>query len=215
MPPTIAEELNLRTTGYRRIAGLDEVGRGCWAGPVVAAAVVLTESVLDKPELLAGVDDSKALSARQREQLYVRILAFADGWGVGAVPASVVDTHGILMATRLAMQIALLRLPRGSVGASGHHIELLEYRAPRGVRGDARTFNPGNAHIAFMVEDLDAAYADLKAKGVRFKSAPVGITHGRNRGAKAVYFLDPDDITLELIQPAQRPVADAHGRRPD
>ena len=68
MPPTIAEELNLRTTGYRRIAGLDEVGRGCWAGPVVAAAVVLTDDVLEKPELLAGVDDSKALTARQREQ---------------------------------------------------------------------------------------------------------------------------------------------------
>ena len=114
------------------------------------------------------------------------------------------------------LRIALLRLPRGGVGASGHHIELLEYRAPRGVRGDARTFNPGNAHVAFMVEDLDAAYADLTAKGVRFKSAPVEITHGRNRGAKAVYLLDPDDITLELVQPAPRPVVTAQaGRRAD
>ena len=115
------------------------------------------------------------------------------------------------------LRIALLRLPRGGgVGASGHHIELLEYRAPRGVRGDAGTFNPGNAHVAFMVEDLEAAYADLKAKGVRFKSAPVEITHGRNRGAKAVYLLDPDDITLELVQPAPRPVVEAPaGRRAD
>jgi lactoylglutathione lyase len=55
-----------------------------------------------------------------------------------------------------------------------------------------------------MVDDLDATYADLKAKGVRFKSAPVDITHGRNAGAKGVYFFDPDDITLELIQPAPR-----------
>jgi catechol 2,3-dioxygenase-like lactoylglutathione lyase family enzyme len=100
------------------------------------------------------------------------------------------------------LRIALLRLPRGSAGASGHHIELLEYRVPRGTRGDARTFNPGNAHVAFMVEDLDAAYAELAARGVRFKSAPVEITHGRNKGAKAVYLLDPDDVTLELIQPA-------------
>ena len=51
---------------------------------------------------------------------------------------------------------------------------------------------------------VDATYADLKAKGVRFKSAPVDITHGRNAGAKGVYFFDPDDITLELIQPARR-----------
>jgi ribonuclease HII len=112
MPPTIAEELSLWSTGYRRIAGLDEVGRGCWAGPVVAAAVVLPEAVLVAPELLAGVDDSKALTARQRERLCERILALADGCGLGVVPANVVDTHGILAATRLAMQVALLRLTR-------------------------------------------------------------------------------------------------------
>ena len=103
------------------------------------------------------------------------------------------------------LRIALLRLPAGPDGGSGHHIELLEYRRPRGTRGDANTFNPGNGHVAFMVENLDATYAELKAKGVRFKSAPVDITHGRNTGAKAVYFFDPDDITLEMIQPAPRP----------
>jgi catechol 2,3-dioxygenase-like lactoylglutathione lyase family enzyme len=103
------------------------------------------------------------------------------------------------------LRIALLRVPGADGGRSGHHIELLEYRTPRGVRADARTCNPGNAHVAFMVDDLDAAYAVMKAKGVRFKSAPVEITHGRNKGAKAVYLLDPDDVTLELVQPAPRP----------
>lgn len=103
------------------------------------------------------------------------------------------------------LRIALLRLPQGGAGVPGHHLELLEYRQPRGARGDANTYNPGNAHVAFMVEDLDAIYAELRAKGVRFKSAPVEITHGRNKGAKAVYLFDPDDITLELVQPAPRP----------
>ena len=102
------------------------------------------------------------------------------------------------------LRIALLRLP-GGAAPSGHHLELLEYRSPRGVRGDARTCNPGNAHVAFMVEDLDRAHAELCAKGVRFKSAPVEVDYGRNKGAKVVYFLDPDDITLELVQPARRP----------
>ena len=101
------------------------------------------------------------------------------------------------------LRIALLRLPAPD-GAPGHHIELLEYRRPRGSRGDANTYIPGNGHVAFMVENLDALYAELCAKGVRFKSAPVDITHGRNAGAKAVYFFDPDDITLEMIQPARR-----------
>jgi catechol 2,3-dioxygenase-like lactoylglutathione lyase family enzyme len=99
------------------------------------------------------------------------------------------------------LRIALLRLPQRGDGP-GHHVELLEYRRPRGARGDAHTYNPGNAHIAFMVDDLDATYAELAAKGVRFKSAPVEITHGRNTGARAVYLFDPDDITLEMIQPA-------------
>jgi catechol 2,3-dioxygenase-like lactoylglutathione lyase family enzyme len=103
------------------------------------------------------------------------------------------------------LRIALLRLPEAGTGRSGHHVELLEYRRPRGTRGDAGTYNPGNVHIAFMVDDLDRTYAELKAKGVRFKSAPVEITHGRNTGGKAVYFFDPDDITLELIQPPPRP----------
>ena len=102
------------------------------------------------------------------------------------------------------LRIALLRLPGAGDGGPGHHIELLEYRRPRGARGDANTFNPGNGHVAFMVTDIEATYADLKARGVRFKSAPVPITHGRNAGAKGVYFFDPDDITLELIQPPPR-----------
>ncbi len=101
------------------------------------------------------------------------------------------------------LRIALLRLP-GATPRSGHQLELLEYRVPRGERGDARTCNPGNGHMAFLVEDMDAAYAELRDKGVRFKSAPVDVDHGRNRGGKAVYFLDPDDITLELIQPPSR-----------
>jgi catechol 2,3-dioxygenase-like lactoylglutathione lyase family enzyme len=103
------------------------------------------------------------------------------------------------------LRIALLRLPQAGEGAPGHHIELLEYRRPRGQRGDVNTYNPGNGHVAFMVADIDTTYAELSAKGVRFKSAPVPITHGRNAGAKGVYLFDPDDITLEMIQPAPRP----------
>ena len=78
MPPTVEEELKLLRAGHHIIAGVDEVGRGCWAGPVVAAAVVLPQAVLEQPELLAGVDDSKVLAAPQRERLAERILALAD-----------------------------------------------------------------------------------------------------------------------------------------
>jgi catechol 2,3-dioxygenase-like lactoylglutathione lyase family enzyme len=105
------------------------------------------------------------------------------------------------------LRIALLRVPAMDGGVSGHHIELLEYRQPRGTRGDANTNNPGNAHVAFAVTDIDTMYRELSARGVRFKSPPVDITHGRNQGGKAVYLRDPDDITLEFIQQAPRVAA--------
>lgn len=111
MPPTTIEEQALFDAGCRSIAGVDEAGRGCWAGPVVAAAVVLPPPVLEAPELLDGVDDSKALSRNARNELFDRITTIAAGWGVGVVPAHIIDTHGILEATRLAMQVAVLRLP--------------------------------------------------------------------------------------------------------
>ena len=111
MPPTVFEELNLCAAGYRTIAGIDEAGRGCWAGPVVAAAVVLPDTVLAQPDLLRGVDDSKTLSSQQRETLFTRITALAVSYAVGIVPAHVIDTHGILSATRVAMQVAILTLP--------------------------------------------------------------------------------------------------------
>lgn len=109
--PTLDLEQRLCAQGYRTIAGLDEAGRGCWAGPVVAAAVVLDAGVLSQPALLDGVNDSKQLSAARREALAQTICAHAAGIGVGIVPAELIDCYGIVPATRLAMELAILHLP--------------------------------------------------------------------------------------------------------
>lgn len=87
------------------------------------------------------------------------------------------------------------------IPGSDHHIELFEYVKPRGVPADVRTNNPGSSHLAFYVADLRSAYEELKAKGVRFRSAPVVIDAGANKGGCAVYLHDPDGITVELFQP--------------
>lgn len=84
---------------------------------------------------------------------------------------------------------------------SGHLLELIEYVNPRGEPTDTATNRPGSAHLAFQVDDLPAEYERLKALGVRFKSEPVRITAGPNEGGWTVYFLDPDHITLEMVQP--------------
>jgi catechol 2,3-dioxygenase-like lactoylglutathione lyase family enzyme len=82
-------------------------------------------------------------------------------------------------------------------------LELIEYVNPRGEPTDTTTNRPGSAHLAFQVDDLWAEYNRMKALGVRFKSEPVRIAAGPNEGGWTIYFLDPDDITLEMVQPRQ------------
>ncbi len=91
-----------------RIAGVDEVGRGCLAGVVVAAAVILNP---ERP--IAGLADSKKLSARQREGLAVRIRECAIAWAVGQASVAEIDQLNILHAALLAMQRALHGLAPG------------------------------------------------------------------------------------------------------
>jgi ribonuclease HII len=113
--PTCEEEQALIRAGYRLIAGLDEVGRGAWAGPVVAAAVILPVEALAAETvgqpLLGGVRDSKTLTPQQREQLWPLIYEAAIAIGVGIVPASVIDAIGIAPASFMAMRRALSAMP--------------------------------------------------------------------------------------------------------
>lgn len=153
MAPTVEEELKLRAAGYRCIAGLDEAGRGCWAGPVVAAAVVLPDAVLDTPALLAGVDDSKALRPAQRDHQYARVTQVAVAYAVGIVPAHIIDSHGILVATRLAMQVALLSLPLLADALLIDAVELRGWPCSQRsfIRGDARCLSIAAASIIAKV----------------------------------------------------------------
>jgi ribonuclease HII len=95
-------EKNARAQGHRLIVGIDEVGRGPLAGPVVAAAVILPE----KFQLL-GVDDSKKLSAKKRDELYNEIQNQAISIGIGMVDHNQIDDINIYQAAKLAMSIAL------------------------------------------------------------------------------------------------------------
>lgn len=91
--------------GYHYIAGVDEVGRGCLFGDVIAAAVIMPEGVI-----IEGVNDSKKLSEKKREQLYDQIMEQALAVGVGYVDAATIDEINIKQAARLAMKIALQQL---------------------------------------------------------------------------------------------------------
>jgi ribonuclease HII len=95
----------LRRVGFVHVAGCDEVGRGCLAGPVVAAAVVLHPD-----RHIAGVSDSKAVQAPERERLYEQILRHAIAWAVAGAEPAEIDRINIHQASLRAMQRAVLAL---------------------------------------------------------------------------------------------------------
>jgi len=106
--PSFIEEERLWQQGYRFVAGIDEVGRGPLAGPVVAAAVILSPE--SRLSWLLQVRDSKRLAPRKREFLSSCIQREALAVGVGVVPPETIDACGIVAATRLAMRLAVEKL---------------------------------------------------------------------------------------------------------
>ena len=101
------------------------------------------------------------------------------------------------------LEIALLTHKGRPFEMTGFMIELIEYIRPKCDPTDTSTCRPGSTHLCFLVEDLRAEYEHMTALGVEFVSPPNEVTYGVNKGALAVYFKGPDNIRLEMIQPAQ------------
>lgn len=133
--------------GRGPVAGLDEAGRGPWAGPVVAAAVILNPD-----NIPAGIADSKALDAEAREALYPRILAAAEV-GVGIADVGRIDRDNILNATMWAMAEAVRALPRrpGFALVDGNRAPFLTCEVRTIVKGDARCLSIAAASIVAKV----------------------------------------------------------------
>lgn len=115
------------------IAGIDEVGRGCIIGPVIAAAVIL-----DPERPIHGLTDSKKLSAKKRQQLAAEIQSSALAWAIGRAEASEIDTINILQASLLAMQRAVSQLqPQPNLArVDGNRLPLLPCPGEAIVQGD-------------------------------------------------------------------------------
>lgn len=111
------------------------------------------------------------------------------------------------------LDVAMLKVPNAFAGPSNHHLELVEYLHPRGEKTDVSTNRPGAPHLAFVTDDIHRDFERMKSAGVRFKAvAPIAISAGINAGGYTIYFLDPDDITLEMVQPpVDRPWGSVNG----
>ena len=142
------------------MAGVDEAGRGPLAGPVVAAAVIL-----DERDPIAGLADSKVLSALRRELLFDQIRARALCWSIASASVQEIDCLNILQATMLAMRRAVqgLRLRPVKVVVDGNRVPVLDVLAEAIVKGDASIPSISAASILAKVHrDRWCAQLDLR-----------------------------------------------------
>ena len=149
-------ERSLRVSGAKYVAGVDEVGRGPLAGPVVTACVILPEDF----DVL-GVDDSKKLSEKKREALYDVILEKAVAWGIGRADNHLIDEINILEATKVAMKEAVEKADRMLCEKTGEGISHILFDAmtikdietPQTslIKGDAKSLSIAAASILAKV----------------------------------------------------------------
>ncbi len=134
--PTNQLEKEYQVQGYQLIAGLDEAGKGAWAGPVVSAAVVLPEETN-----LPGLNDSKLLSKEKREKLFTLIQEQAISFGVGIKDAYTVDEIGLAEAHRQSMREAISQLKKKPdlLLVDGTGINKLGIEAICVVKGDQKS----------------------------------------------------------------------------
>lgn len=169
-------ERDLREKGFQYIAGVDEVGRGPLAGPVVAAAVVLPADF----DVL-GVDDSKKLSEKKREALYGEITEKALCWGIGRRDNLVIDEVNILQATKLAMAEAIENAGRMLFDRTGGAIDFVLFDAMQIdavqkpqlslIKGDSKSLSIAAASIvAKVTRDREMIRLDSVYPGYGFAS---------------------------------------------
>jgi ribonuclease HII len=152
--------------GYHHIVGIDEAGRGTWAGPVVAGAVCLPLERADLLITLRGVRDSKQMTPRQRMRLAETIRTQARAWAVGSASSAEVDQVGIVGATRLAMRRALeaMELKPDFLLLDGFRWEEMLIPQQHLVKGDRLSLSIAAASILAKVwrddymAKLDATY---------------------------------------------------------
>lgn len=135
--------------GFQMIAGIDEVGRGPLAGPVVAGAVIL-----ERGTKILGINDSKKISAAKREELYEKIKEKAIAYAIGVVSPKVIDEINILQATYEAMRRALknLKVQPDFILADAVTIPEISIKQTGIIQGDAKSISIGAASILAKVE---------------------------------------------------------------
>ena len=170
MNPTLKFERAYWSRGFELVAGLDEVGRGAWAGPVVAGAIILPR-FKRIPRELGHARDSKLLSPAQREKLIEPIQLLALAHAIGAATRAEIDELGIVPATKLAMKRALAALATPPTALLIDALALPDLSVPQRaiIRGDQQSLSIACASIlAKVARDRMMVELDGKVPGYAF-----------------------------------------------
>ena len=204
--PHLVEEFKLRHSGLRFVAGIDEAGRGSWAGPVVAAAVILPLERMDLSYRLHQIRDSKMMSPSQRTRGVEQIEGLALGVGIGEVSSGEVDRLGIITATRKAMAQAVDALHIMPQYLLIDHIQLPDVNIDQSAftRGDANILSIAAASvIAKATRDLIMVKLDDQHPGYGFlRHKGYGTEEHRN----ALRHLGPSQIHRQSFAPIKASV---------
>ncbi len=161
MKPNFKLEKQILSQGFSLIAGIDEAGRGPWAGPLVAAAVVLDIKKFKNPKLR----DSKSLTAKRREELSEWLKENCLGWSIGQVSHQEIDNLGLQMANKTAMKRAIQKLKIKPDYILTDYVGRISFRTPFEVlvRGDKISLSIAAASIIAKVH-RDKIMLGLAAK---------------------------------------------------
>ena len=176
--PTLQTERKLWKLGYRYIAGLDEVGRGCFAGPVIVAAVIFPKDF----QMIEGLADSKLLKPKQREKLAVLIKEQATSWAVAEIGVPAINKVGIGKATQMAFRKAIknLSIRPDFVVIDAFYVKHLNRKRQKPIKdGDKICASISAASIIAKV------YRDRLMKKLQKKYPQYGFAKHKGYGTKA------------------------------
>ncbi|MCX7698161.1 MAG: ribonuclease HII [Candidatus Goldbacteria bacterium] len=184
------------------IAGVDEAGRGPWAGPVVAASVILDKNKL---ELLSDVDDSKKLSENKRENIYQKIIDASICYAISEVSHIVIDKHNIKSATIMAMQNCIQKLtqkPEIILVDGNMNFTIDGFKVEHIVNGDEKSLSIAAASI------LAKVYRDRIMKNYHKIFPHYGFINHKGYGTKehinALLKFGPCEIHRKSYKPIEK-----------
>lgn len=204
---TFSLELALFENGHKRIAGMDEVGRGCLAGPVVAAIVIISSP----DQYLAGVWDSKLMTHKARERIYDQLCESVDGYGFGLSEPSEIDDLGIASASSLAMQRAYgsLKIRPDIVLIDGSKVQAPNLPRMKIQQGDRRHYVMSAASVIAKV------YRDRLMRELAKKYTGYGferhVGYGTKQHMSALKSLGVTDIHRKSFSPVKDVIGRAVG----